>query len=113
MDFPLHRFIFSIGVAWLYDLVVRPPRKIHTYTAGFRVYRGDRLHEILPRAQDFVATAELFVNAIRSGWTWHELPWKVSNREHGVSKLRTLRTIRGHLIHMARFLTRRFARRTA
>lgn len=111
-DFPMHRFLLSLGVAHLYRLVsLGKVQWFFTYTAGFRVLDGRRTREILPRSTDFIATAELLVNAAEAGWRIHEEPWPVAQREAGYSKLKTFRTALGHLRHMGRILRRRFSRR--
>ena len=96
---PFHRRLLSVGASWAYRLRFGPAgsARIHTYTCGYRAYRRDVLLRCLPRRNDFVATAEILVRALREGLMIKELPSTLRARTEGQSKMRLLRTIRGHL----------------
>jgi glycosyltransferase involved in cell wall biosynthesis len=97
-NFPLHRFIFSRTLSWLYRHFLKDEApEIHTFTSGFRVYRRQVIEDVVFEADDFIATAEILIRAIRKGYQVKEYPTVVYERKFGRSKLKTLKTIFGHL----------------
>jgi len=98
-NFKPHRFITSISVARLYKLALgkRYGSHLSTFTSGFRVYRSKILNDIMPKADDFLATAELLINALLKGYKVREYPTCVYERKFGKSKLKTLKTTISHL----------------
>ena len=104
-NFPLHRFVTSRGVAMLYKFALGSKRqKIYTFTSGFRVYRKKILPDIMPDANDFLATAEMIINALLKGYRIKEYPCVVYDRLFGQSKLRTLATAKSHLKLIAKLM---------
>lgn len=97
-NFPAHRFMTSRGVAQLYKMSLgKSSQGIYTYTSGFRVYRSKILPEIMPDANDFLATAELLINALLKGYKVKEYPTVVYDRIYGTSKLNTVKTAISHI----------------
>lgn len=102
-NYPMHRFVFSRGVVFLYRAILRHrAQDISTFTCGFRAYRRRALLTILPESDDFIATAELLVRTLLAGYRVRQMPTVIFDRLHGQSKLRTLRTITSHLTFMWR-----------
>ncbi|RMH59806.1 MAG: hypothetical protein D6679_00620, partial [Candidatus Hydrogenedentota bacterium] len=95
--FPWYRFLFSISVFHLYKWALAGHCCVHTMTCGFRAYRQEVLPKIISESDDFLATAEMLVNAMRHNLTIVEYPTTVTDRRFGRSKLPTLRMIRRHL----------------
>lgn len=107
-NFPLHRFVTSRGVAMLYKIALGKKRQnIYTYTSGFRVYRQKILPDIMPEANDFLATAELIINALLKGYRVKEYPCVVYDRMYGKSKLRTIPIALSHLRMILKLLLRK------
>ncbi|MFC1493265.1 glycosyltransferase family 2 protein [candidate division KSB1 bacterium] len=98
-NFPLHRFITSRTVARMYKIALgkRYGSHLSTFTSGFRVYRGKILESIMPTAGDFLATAQLLLNAVLKEYKVCEYPTVVYERKFGKSKLKTIQTIISHL----------------
>ncbi|MCP4723487.1 MAG: glycosyltransferase family 2 protein, partial [bacterium] len=98
-NFPMHRFITSRTVARLYKIALRRRygSDLSTFTSGFRVYRGKILESIMPTASDFLATAQLLLNAVLKEYRVCEYPTVVYERKFGKSKLKTFQTIISHL----------------
>jgi len=100
-NYPIHRFIPSRTVVALYKFVLRGKAdSMHTMTSGFRVYRAHILKDIMPAANDFLATAELLVRALLKGYRVKEYPTVLYERKFGVSKLKTFKTTMSHLRFM-------------
>lgn len=97
-NFPLHRYIYSRTLSYLYRYMLRGlASDIHTFTSGFRVYKRHVIEDVLFEADDFIATAELLIRSILKGYRIKEYPTVVYERKFGRSKLRTFKTIFGHL----------------
>jgi len=113
-NFPLHRFVFSRTLSWLYRrLLSQDAPSVNTFTSGFRVYRKKVVENVVFEADDFIATAEILIRSIRKGYKVAEYPTVVYERKFGQSKLRTLKTIAGHLRMLYRLATGRDYRRVA
>lgn len=102
---PPRRLLLSRGASWLYRRLLRTP--LHTYTSMVRIVRRDAARDLRPQADDFVAVIELLARLDRRGGRIEEIPARLGLRRTGVSKMRTLRTIRGHLGLMFRLATGR------
>jgi glycosyltransferase involved in cell wall biosynthesis len=97
-NFPLHRYVFSRVLSWLYRYFFRDEApNVYTFTCGFRVYRREVIDNVVFQADDFIATAEILLRSIRMGYRVKEYPTVVHDRKFGRSKLNTLKTIRGHI----------------
>jgi dolichol-phosphate mannosyltransferase len=96
--YPFHRFICTKVLVLLYRFVLKGKGdNIYTFTSGFRVYRKEILKDILPEANDFLATVELLIRALIKGYRIKEYPTVVYERKFGVSKLKQIITIINHL----------------
>jgi dolichol-phosphate mannosyltransferase len=104
-NIPAYRLILSHGASFLYRLLV--DWRIATYTSLFRAYRRKVIEEISFDADDYLANAEILVNAIYKGYQVAEYPTVLHIRAYGTSKARIIRTIKAHLFFLAKILLRR------
>ena len=70
---------------------------IHTWTSCFRVHRRSAMLGIELERGGFLGVAELLVRVLRRGGRVVEHPATLERRMLGTSKMKLLRTIRGHL----------------
>ncbi|MBL8730810.1 MAG: glycosyltransferase family 2 protein [Planctomycetes bacterium] len=92
---PGWRLLLSRTLSAAYRLLLRRP--IRTWTACFRVYRREVVSPLPLVHEGFLGTAELLVRVLRRGGRVVEHPCVLEARLFGFSKMRVLRTIRGHL----------------
>jgi hypothetical protein len=92
---PRWRLWLSRTLSWLYRRLLRVP--LHTWTSCFRVYRREQVRAIELQHGGFLGTAELLVRVVRRGGVVREHPALLESRLLGVSKMKTLRAVRGHL----------------
>lgn len=97
---PGWRLWLSKGCAWLYRRVLRT--KLYTYTSCFRVYRRSTIAVLPLRHNRYLGIAELVGRLSLEGGTIVEVPAVLESRVHGRSKMKTVRTILGHLGLMMR-----------
>ena len=95
VDVPAWRLFLSRNLSRLYSLVLG--KKLYTYTSCFRVYRRSMVVDLDLENGDFLGIAELAIRLIGSGQRVVEYPTVLGTRKFGASKMKTLRTIRGHL----------------
>jgi glycosyltransferase involved in cell wall biosynthesis len=95
LNVPRWRLLLSRGLSRLYRRLLRAP--VHTWTSCFRVYRRDRVAGLTLDNPGFLGIAELLLRLLRRGGRVVEYPTLLEARLLGVSKMRTMRTIRGHL----------------
>jgi glycosyltransferase involved in cell wall biosynthesis len=96
--YPWYRLVLSSIAGRIYKtLFPIATRGVATMTCGFRLYRKSVVPRLFPRADDFVATAESMLRALRAGVSVVEFPATNAKREHGVSKLRKVRVSLHHL----------------
>ena len=69
--------------------------RLHSFSSILRVYRRSVVEELEIKARGFVACTEILLRALAAGYTVREFPLTLTAREHGQSKIRILRTIRG------------------
>src|SRR5207248_10660683 len=91
--------------SWLYRRIL--PQKLYTYTSCFRLYRRSKVLDVDVKASGFLGVAEMLGKLILRGSRVAEMPAVLEVRMLGRSKMRTVRTILGHLRLMARLLWRR------
>jgi polysaccharide deacetylase family protein (PEP-CTERM system associated) len=107
---PGWRLLLSRGASFLYRRVMR--NKLHTYTSCFRVYRRSAVKDLRLSSGNFLGVVELLGRLDQSGRRVVEHPAVLDVRLLGRSKMKTLRTIGGHLRLMGRLLLGRlFPRR--
>ena len=103
---PGWRLGLSKGAAWLYRRVLRT--KLHTYTSCFRVYRRSSVAGYQLKHFRFLGVAELLGRVDLAGGGIVEYPAVLEVRMLGRSKMKTVRTILGHLRLMASLAWDRF-----
>lgn len=106
---PQWRLSLSKAASAFYRLV--SPQKIHTYTSCFRVYRRKAVLELDVLEPGFLGIAEIIGKLVLRGGTIAEYPTTLEARMLGRSKMKTLRTIAGHLGLMSRLAWMRLSRR--
>ncbi|MBM3962612.1 MAG: glycosyltransferase family 2 protein, partial [Planctomycetes bacterium] len=92
---PGWRLFLSRGLSLAYRALLGSP--IRTWTACFRVYRRAAVAELPLANPRFLGTAEWLVRVLRRGGRVAEHPCVLEARLFGVSKMKTLRTIGGHV----------------
>ena len=89
------RLLLSRGLSILYQLVLY--QNLATYTSCFRVYLRSALLSIEVNHRGFVGIAEMAARLDHAGFRIVEYPAILESRRFGVSKMRTVDTILGHL----------------
>jgi hypothetical protein len=102
---PSWRLFLSRSLSAAYRRLLRSP--LHTWTACFRVYRRAAVADLPVAYPGFLGTAELLVRVLRRGGKVVEHPCVLEARLLGTSKMRVLRTIRGHVGLLWQVLRRR------
>lgn len=102
---PAWRLALSKSCSYLYRRVTR--QKLHTYTSCFRAYRRELIEDVGLREGGYLGLAELLLALDQQGRRIAECPAVLESRLLGHSKMKTLRTIRGHLRLLWRFATAR------
>jgi polysaccharide deacetylase family protein (PEP-CTERM system associated) len=92
---PAWRLTLSRGCAWLYRRVLKT--RLHTYTSCFRVYRRSSVAGIHLKHHRFLGVAELVGRLDLAGGVIVEHPAVLEVRVLGRSKMKTVRTVLGHL----------------
>ena len=92
---PEWRLFLSRGASFLYRRVLEA--KLDTYTSCFRVYRRSSVVDLNLREQGFLGVAEMLGKLDISGGKIIEYPAVLEVRLFGFSKMKTARTILGHL----------------
>ena len=92
---PEWRLFLSKGASFLYRRVL--PAKLDTYTSCFRVYRRSSVIDLELKESGFLGVAELVGKLNLRGGRIVEYPALLEVRLFGFSKMKTARTIFGHL----------------
>jgi polysaccharide deacetylase family protein (PEP-CTERM system associated) len=92
---PEWRLFLSKGASFLYSKVLRS--NISTYTSCFRVYRRSSVVDLDLRETGFLGVAEMLGKLVLRGGRVLEYPAVLEVRLFGFSKMKTVRTIFGHL----------------
>ena len=103
---PEWRLFLSKGASFLYSRVLRS--KLSTYTSCFRVYRRSSVVNLPVEEKGFLGVAEMLGRLDLSGGKIVEHPSVLEVRLFGFSKMKTLRTIFGHLKMLSNLLKIRF-----
>jgi len=97
---PGWRLSLSKSLSRLYAMVLN--HRLATYTGCFRVYRRSAVERIALREGGFLGVAEMLGRLDLGGGRIVECPALLEVRLLGRSKMKTLRTIAGHLRLLAR-----------
>ncbi len=104
---PGWRLGLSKGASFLYRRVLR--QKLATYTSCFRVYRRSAVVDLVLEEGGFLGVVELLARLDLAGSRIVEFPTVLEVRLLGHSKMKTARTIPGHLRLLARLVGLRVA----
>ncbi len=102
---PNWRLFLSKGASWLYRRALRA--KLATYTSCFRVYRRSSVIDLPIQEKGFLGVAEMLGRLDLKGGRIVEYPAILEVRLFGFSKMKTARTIFGHLKLLSRLLKMR------
>lgn len=108
---PGWRLKLSKSASWLYRRVLH--HKLATYTSCFRVYRRSAVQKVDVRYDNFLGIAELLGKMDLQGSHIVEFPATLEVRMIGRSKMKTLRTILGHLKLMRQLVWTRLTAKPA
>jgi polysaccharide deacetylase family protein (PEP-CTERM system associated) len=97
---PEWRLFLSKGASFLYRRALRS--KLSTYTSCFRVYRRSSMIDLETKEKGFLGVAELLGKLDLKGGKIIEYPAVLEVRLFGFSKMKTARTIFGHLKLLSR-----------
>ncbi len=97
---PEWRLFLSKGASWLYRRTLHT--KLDTYTSCFRVYRRSSIVDLPIEEKGFLGVAEMLGRLDLSGGKIVEFPSVLEVRLFGFSKMKTVRTIFGHLKLLSR-----------
>ncbi|MGE0845822.1 MAG: DUF3473 domain-containing protein [Flavobacteriaceae bacterium] len=95
MNVPGWRLFLSRGLSMLYRLLL--DQKLATYTSCLRVYRRSAVAGIELEHGGYLGIAELVARLDQRGEKIEEVPATLESRLFGRSKMKTLKTIAGHL----------------
>lgn len=102
---PRWRLVLSRGCSALYGLIA--PVRLYTYTSVFRAYRQDVIRTVQFEEDGFVSASEILIRAAEAGYRIVEVPMTLHARKIGQTKMKILRTMRGHLRLIASTTVRR------
>jgi polysaccharide deacetylase family protein (PEP-CTERM system associated) len=103
---PGWRLFLSKGASFLYRRVLRS--KLDTYTSCFRVYRRASFVDLEIQEKGFLGVAEMLGQLDLNGGKIVEHPSVLEVRLFGISKMKTARTVIGHLKLLTRLSKTRF-----
>ena len=103
---PSWRLFLSRGASFLYRRVLRS--KLDTYTSCFRVYRRSSFADLELTEHGFLGVAEMLGRVDLAGGTIIEFPAVLEVRLFGFSKMKTAKTVAGHLCLLTRLAKSRF-----
>jgi polysaccharide deacetylase family protein (PEP-CTERM system associated) len=107
---PGWRLFLSRGASFLYRRVLRS--KLDTYTSCFRVYRRSAFADIELNESGFLGVAEMLGRLDLSGGKIVEFPAVLEVRLFGISKMKTAKTIVGHLKLLSQLIKMRMFRKS-
>ena len=108
---PEWRLFLSKGASFLYRRALRS--KLSTYTSCFRVYRRSAFLDLEIKENGFLGVAEMLGRLDLKGGKIVEYPAVLEVRLFGFSKMKTARTIFGHLRLLSNLLKTRLFGKTA
>ena len=107
---PEWRLFLSKGASMLYRTVLKS--KLDTYTSCFRVYRRSSFADLEIHEKGFLGVAEMLGRVDLSGGKIVEFPAVLEVRLFGFSKMKTVRTIFGHLKLLSKLSKMRWFRKS-
>ena len=107
---PGWRLFLSRGASFLYRRVLRS--KLNTYTSCFRVYRRSSFACMELRESGFLGVAEMLGRLDLRGGKIVEFPAVLEVRLFGISKMKTAKTVVGHLKLLSHLINLRWFRKS-
>jgi len=107
---PAWRLFLSRGASFLYRRVLRS--KLDTYTSCFRIYRRSSMIDLHLQESGFLGVAEMLGRLDLGGGNIVEFPAVLEVRLFGMSKMKTAKTILGHLKLLSSLAKLRWFRKT-
>ena len=107
---PGWRLFLSKGASFLYRRVLRS--KLDTYTSCFRVYRRSAFADMELDETGFLGVAEMLGRVDLAGGKIVEFPAVLEVRLFGISKMKTAKTVAGHLKLLTRLAKLRLFRKS-
>lgn len=107
---PEWRLFLSKGASFLYRRVLQS--KLDTYTSCFRVYRRSSFVDLKLHESGFLGVAEMLGRVDLNGGKIVEYPAVLEVRLFGFSKMKTVRTIFGHLKLLSKLSKMRWFRKS-
>jgi glycosyltransferase involved in cell wall biosynthesis len=107
---PGWRLFLSRGASFLYRRVLRS--KLDTYTSCFRVYRRSSMVGMSLNESGFLGVAEMLGRLDLRGGKIIEFPTVLEVRLFGISKMKTAKTIVGHLQMLSYLIKLRWFRKS-
>ncbi|MBV9242652.1 MAG: glycosyltransferase, partial [Acidobacteria bacterium] len=107
---PGWRLFLSKGASFLYRRVLRS--KLDTYTSCFRIYRRSAFADMELNETGFLGVAEMLGRVDLAGGKIVEFPSVLEVRLFGISKMKTAKTIVGHLKLLTRLTKLRLFRKS-
>lgn len=104
---PNWRLSLSKSASFLYRRVLK--QKLYTYTSCFRVYRRSAVADLRLKESGFLGVAEILGRLDLRGGTVIEYPATLEVRLFGLSKMKVIRTIGGHLRMLSRLTVMRLS----
>lgn len=102
---PGYRLLLSKSISMIYRIILgRRAKGIYTFTALNRIYRRRVVESVKFKSNNFLATAELLIGAIKKEYRVKELPATLNVRRYGVSKIRLLSVIWSHFKYVLRLI---------
>ena len=106
---PEWRLFLSKGASWLYRRALSA--KLSTYTSCFRIYRRSSVIDLDIQEKGFLGVAEMLGKLDINGGKIIEYPATLDVRLFGMSKMKTINTIFGHLKLLSRLSNERLFRK--
>lgn len=103
---PRGRLLLSRAASWIYRQIL--PLPLYTFTSCCRAYRAPVARQLAFKHAGFLGVSEMLVSAILTRLRVVEVPARLEPRRYGVSKMKTLRVIGGHLGLVLRLLAGRW-----
>jgi polysaccharide deacetylase family protein (PEP-CTERM system associated) len=95
LNVPRWRLFLSRTLSWIYRRMLG--KDLFTWTSCFRVYRRSKVVGMELDNGGFLGIAEMLVRMLRRGSVVREYPTLLESRLLGASKMKTMRTVRGHV----------------
>ncbi|MBT3720061.1 glycosyltransferase family 2 protein [Candidatus Woesearchaeota archaeon] len=99
---PEYRLLLSKTISLIYRLLTKS--NIYTFTALFRVQRKKVVENVKFESNNFLATAESLIYALKKGYSVKEFPTVLHVRQYGESKIKLLSVIKSHIKFILKLL---------